>query len=123
MVLRPLPRGGLPHVTFEARRPSELAPLRTDIAQGIAAGTIVAGSNLLAAGQTLRTPSTTYTPAKGRSVTTNWSRGILTSTFFKLCSRAPRTSMNFCSAMTTPGNRVRDKASASSLQSENVNEV
>jgi uncharacterized protein len=32
MVLRPLPPGGLPRVTFEARRPSELAPLRTDIA-------------------------------------------------------------------------------------------
>jgi hypothetical protein len=32
MVLRPLPPGGLPGITFEGRRPSELAPLRTDIA-------------------------------------------------------------------------------------------
>lgn len=32
MVLRPLPPGGLPRISFEARRPSELAPLRTDIA-------------------------------------------------------------------------------------------
>jgi hypothetical protein len=41
MVLRPLPPGGLPSVTFEARRPSELAPLRTDIA--LALGTAPRG--------------------------------------------------------------------------------
>ncbi|MEW8030346.1 MAG: hypothetical protein AB2809_06185 [Candidatus Thiodiazotropha sp.] len=32
MALRPLPPNGLPRVTFEARRPTEIAPLRTDIA-------------------------------------------------------------------------------------------
>ena len=37
MTLRPLPTGGLPHITFEARRPSEQAPLRTDIALFIGA--------------------------------------------------------------------------------------
>lgn len=32
MAFRPVPPGGLPHLSFEARRPSALAPLRTDIA-------------------------------------------------------------------------------------------
>src|SRR3546814_20726550 len=29
-------------------------------------------------------------------ITTSWSLGISTSTFFRLCSRAPRTEMVFC---------------------------
>ena len=56
-------------------------------------------------------------------ITTSWSRGMSTSTLLRLCSRAPRTSMNFCSAMAAaPTFPIAiHRRARPSLQSEYVN--